>query len=188
MPEDVSTRVDRLAQQVRSLRRRPLFVFYHYEGAGRVSEDDVEDVYDEFRRRNWASEQPGEKLDVLIHSYGGDPDHAYRIAQVIRNFASDVVFLVPFHATSAATLITLCGNRIRVGPYAFLGPIDVEMGDVELAAIDSFREFAVNARREVEEVLDEGDSKRTTDVESVLLRELVNQEKAFEHWFTSESK
>lgn len=179
MSEETSARIDNLARQVLTHRRRPLLVLFYDESLGRISWDDVEDIYDEFRRHGWRMSRRG-PLDVLIHSTGGNADASYRIAQVIRNFATDVHFLVPLYATSGATLVCLSGNQIRLGPYAFLGPIDIQIGDVELASIDSFRDFAVNARREVEEILDRLESPRTTDVESTLLRELVQQEHALD--------
>jgi len=116
-----------------------------------------------------------DNLDVLIHSYGGDAHASYRVGQIIHDFAKDVTFLVPFHATSGATLVCLGGKEIRLGAYATLSPIDTRIDDVELASIDSFKRFAMDCRRDIEKVLDESNSTRTTDVESILLCEMVKQ-------------
>jgi hypothetical protein len=117
-------------------------------------------------------------LDVLIHCYGGDANASYRVGQVIHDFAKQLVFLVPFHATSGATIVCLGGKEIRLGAYAALSPIDIRIGDIELASVDSFKQFAIDCRRDVERVLDENESKRTTDVESTLLCEMVKQDSA----------
>jgi len=176
--ESSGTRLDNYAKQVVTLRKRPLLVLYYHEYDGKIREDDVEDIHDEFRERGVSATKRLAKLDVLIHGYGGEPDASYRIAQVIRNFADHVEFLVPFHATSGATLISLCANKIHLGPYAFLSPVDIRMGEVELVSIESFRKFATDARRDIERMLADVKSTRTSDVESVLLRELVKQETA----------
>jgi|SRR5256885_13735877 len=175
---DAAKQLDDLALKIAARRKRPLFVMFYDEGGGRIIHDDVRDVYDEFRRRGRTAKVQFKQLDVLVHSFGGDADACYRIAQVIRDFAANVTFLVPFHAASGATLVCLCGDEIRLGAYAALGPIDISIGDIELASIDNFREFAADCRRDIETVLEEGESTRSTDVESVLLREMVAQETA----------
>jgi hypothetical protein len=48
-----SERIDTLAGEIKTLRGRPLFVMYYYETAGRISHEDVRDIYDEFRRGGW---------------------------------------------------------------------------------------------------------------------------------------
>ncbi|MDG6926809.1 MAG: hypothetical protein JRN09_09695 [Nitrososphaerota archaeon] len=170
--------MDGLANSIKRLRKQPLLVMFYYEYAGRISHEDVRDIYDEFRRRGWSRDSVKPKLDVLIHCYGGDANASYRVSQIIHDFADDVTFLVPYHATSGATLVSLGGSSIRLGAYAGLGPIDITMGGVELASIDAFKEFARDCRREIEELLKTGDSDRTTEVESVLLCEMVKQETA----------
>jgi hypothetical protein len=170
--------IDSLAGEIKSLRSHPLFVMYYYETAGRISHEDVEDIYEEFRRRGWNRDTAHDDLDVLIHCYGGDANASYRVGQILHDFVKNVIFLVPYHATSGGTIVCLGGREIRLGAYAALSPIDVRLGNIELASIDSFKDFAIDRRRDVEKVLDENDSKRTTDVESVLLCEMVKQNTA----------
>lgn len=174
----LSEQIDSIAEGIKSLRSRPLFVMYYHETAGRISHEDVRDMYDEFRRRGWSRDNLHDDLDVLIHCYGGDANASYRVGQILHDFAKTVVFLVPFHATSGATIICLGGEEIRLGAYAALSPIDIRIGDIELASVDSFKQFAIDCRRDVERVLDENDSERTTDVESALLCEMVKQDTA----------
>jgi len=178
MSDDFSVRIDNAAKNIKVIRSKPLFVMYYYELAGRILDDDVKDVYDEFRRRGWTRDQIHDSLEVVIHCYGGDADASYRVGQILHDFAKDISFLVPFHATSGATLICLGGKQIRLGAYASLSPIDIRIDDTELASIDSFKEFAINCRRDVENILDENESERSTDVESVLLCEMVKQDNA----------
>ncbi len=67
------------------------------------------------------------KLAVAIQSTGGFPDDAFKIAQMIREFADDVTFIVPSYANSAATLLCLSGNSIQMGPTSELGPTNPMM-------------------------------------------------------------
>lgn len=178
MSNDFSTQIDAAARNIQAIRSKPLFVMYYYELAGRISDDDVRDVYDEIRRRGWSRDQMHDELEVVIHSYGGDADASYRVGQILHDFAKNITFLVPFHATSGATLICLGGKQIRLGAYAALSPIDIRLGDTELASIDSFKDFAINCRNDIERILDENESERTTSVESDLLCEMVKQDTA----------
>lgn len=175
---DLSSQIDNLAEEIKLLRSRPLLVMYYHETGGRIAHEDVRDIYDEFRRRGWSRDDLHDDLDVLIHCYGGDANASYRVGQILHDFAKKIVFLVPFHATSGATIVCLGGQEIRLAAYAALSPIDIRIGDIELASIDSFKQFAIECRRDVEGVLDENDSERTTDVESALLCEMVEQDTA----------
>lgn len=68
-----------------------------------------------------------EKLSVVVQSHGGFQDDAFKMANVIREFAGDVTFIVPTYANSAATLLCLSGNRIAMGPTSELGPTNPMM-------------------------------------------------------------
>jgi Serine dehydrogenase proteinase len=172
-------RVDRVARDIVRLRSRPLLVLYYHEQGGAMVESDVKDVYSAFRQRGWHSEAPRESLDVLVHSLGGEPEPAYRIAQVTRNFAENVDFLVPEYAWSAATLLTLSGNTVRLGSSATLGPIDVTVGppedEIELASIEYYKRFVVDCLRSVIQELGRHSENFDTTLETELLRELVTQ-------------
>lgn len=127
---NLSEEIDRLAEEIKSLRSHPLFVMYYYETAGRISHEDVEDIYDEFRRRGWNRDDLHDDLDVLIHSYGGDANASYRVGQILHDFAKNIVFLAPFYAMSGGTIVCLGGKEIRLGAYASLSPIDIRLGDL----------------------------------------------------------
>lgn len=179
--------VDQMALEVRNLRGHSLLVLYYPEKDGYITHLDVRDIYDEFRRRGWSKDKMIEELDVLFHTYGGDPHASYRIAQVIRDFAKSVNFLIPFHAHSGGTLTCFCANNIVLGSYAVLGPIDITVDGIELASIDYFMNFARNCRQMVEEMLHDFTQERLktglpmvnpkpcTEVERYLLVEMVNQ-------------
>lgn len=185
-------KVDDLAQEIIKLRKRPLLVLYYPEAYGNMIEDDVKDVYDEFRREGQNPNKKIDRLDVLLHTWGGDPHTAYRIVQVIRDFSKDVTMLIPINAYSAGTLACLGANKIRLGHYAVLSPIDItiertESGEttesVELMDIDYYMEFVKDCRTRIEESL-QGVEKLyrkkglRTDVEEPLMVEMVKQVEA----------
>jgi hypothetical protein len=97
----------------------------------------------------------GKTLDLLIHSNGGEADSAYRLIKFLRGRYATVNALVPLHAKSAATLMCLGADRIIMGEFAHLGPVDVQLTDPlhrgaeyfsplnEFKAMDFLRDYAI---------------------------------------------
>jgi len=177
--------VDGLADQIKKIRNRPLLVMYYPGSEGSIRDSDVRDVYNEFRTRGCSkSGQEGRALDVLLHTYGGDPIASYRLAQVIRDFSNNVVFLVPEHAYSGGTLLCLSGNTIRLGACAALSPIDITLGvgteqedqAIQLLNVDYYLKFVTDCRHTIEEMLEKKhENGKTTNVECELLGKMVEQ-------------
>lgn len=69
----------------------------------------------------------GEKLDVIIHSPGGSAEAAESIVSLLRARFSDIRFIVPNAAKSAATMLALSGNQIVMDEMSELGPTDPQM-------------------------------------------------------------
>jgi Serine dehydrogenase proteinase len=160
------------------LRQRPLLILF-YPWTARINEWDLDDVYETLRASGATPENRIPELDILIDSYGGSPVGGYRLAQLIRDFCDDATFLVPDHAYSAATLACFAGNEVRLAHFAGLSPIDITLvyprKEVELATVESFMEFAQDARKKIEELLARIDSKRKTTVEADLLVAMVEE-------------
>jgi hypothetical protein len=166
-------------------RDRDLLVLYYPVPDGTMHQNDVSDTYKELRSAGYSKEKKIGNLDILTHTYGGDPIAGYRLAQVIRDFSDNVVFLVPEFAYSAGTLLCFAGDEIRLGDYAGISPIDIKIsddssgrGEVSLANIECFLDFAKKARVTIETSLMAMASKNTSSVESDLLVKLVEQETA----------
>lgn len=66
----------------------------------------------------------GDKIDLLLHSSGGQIDTPWPLINLIREYCKEINILVPWKAHSAATLIALGANIIEMGPLASLSPID----------------------------------------------------------------
>ncbi|WP_242394865.1 SDH family Clp fold serine proteinase [Anaeromyxobacter oryzisoli] len=69
------------------------------------------------------------KLDVIIHSLGGYPGSAYKIARLLQEFDDGAGFtaIIPRRAKSAATLLSLGAKQILMAEGAELGPIDTQI-------------------------------------------------------------
>lgn len=95
-----------------------------------------------------------EPIIILCVSPGGQAESAYRIAKLINNKCGKFSMLIPFSAKSAATLLALGAKEIIFGKEGDLGPLDVQIGDMneeriysgldEVQAIDGLFEFANN--------------------------------------------
>lgn len=69
----------------------------------------------------------GEELDVLFHSPGGSPEAAEAIVSLLRSRFSNIRFIVPHMAKSAATMICCSGNEVLMDDRSELGPIDPQL-------------------------------------------------------------
>lgn len=67
------------------------------------------------------------EIDVWLESGGGDPAAAYKLALLLRHSASKIRVVIPDYAKSAATLLSLAGHEIFMGPCAELGPLDMQL-------------------------------------------------------------
>lgn len=66
---------------------------YYPDNMGRIVDEDIATVNEQFRRRGFS--YTGKKipeLDVLLHTLGGSPDAAYMIAQSVRSFRLVSIF------------------------------------------------------------------------------------------------
>lgn len=186
-----------LAKDITLRRGHPLLVLF-YPHLASVHDGQIEYLYAVLRESGLHQATPLEHIDVLLHTVGGDPTTAYRMAQVIRDFAKSVSFLVPRYAFSAGTLMCLSANEILLGDHAVLSPIDItlitsapsdeleeqdtfpgegtEDSEVETVAIDYFIQVAKQARLEIEGGFRQrGWKSSRTEVECSLLVEMTRQ-------------
>ncbi len=87
-----------------------------------IGEDDIQPFADLLIRLS-----PGQDLDLLLHSPGGDIDAAEKIVYMCREVASGFRVIVPEYAKSAATLIALASDEVVMGLTSELGPIDAQL-------------------------------------------------------------
>lgn len=96
----------------------PMLVYWNAD-RGSVCDNDVLGLYEIFRKIGG-----GERLALFIKSNGGDVEASLRIVNLIRNYFSRVTAFIPQECASAATIISLGADEIRMGPMAHLTAID----------------------------------------------------------------
>ena len=93
-----------------------------------------------------------EPILILCVSPGGSAEYAYRIAKLINNKCGEFKIIVPHAAKSAATLLALGAEEIIIGKEGDLGPLDVQIRDLneereysgldEVQSLDGLFDFA----------------------------------------------
>ena len=69
----------------------------------------------------------GNNLDVLIQSPGGSAEAAESIIELIRSKFSNLRFIIPDQAKSAATMMCCAADQLLMDEKSELGPIDPQM-------------------------------------------------------------
>lgn len=87
----------------------------------------VFDLLDGFRTAAGGRKCP--KIDLFIHSNGGDGTVPWRLVTLIREFCAKFSVLVPHRAFSAATLTALGADEIIMHPMGMLGPTDATVAN-----------------------------------------------------------
>lgn len=72
---------------------------------------------------------------LLVNSVGGSLNSAFKISRTIREKFQDITVFVPHYALSGGTMLSLVGNRIRMGMMSQLSPLDVQVyyGDQQVS-------------------------------------------------------
>lgn len=93
--------------------------------AGAIMEQD--DAMIETVLKSLSLEKYENKLDLMIHTRGGDPVAAHKIVETCRSYAKGFRVIVPKTAMSAGTLIAMGADSIVMRETSELGPIDPQM-------------------------------------------------------------
>jgi hypothetical protein len=88
-----------------------------------IAADAIPRVYEHLRHlAPNGKKQP--RIELLLHSNGGEGVVPWRLVTLIREFAEEFNVLIPNRAYSAATLISLGADGIFMHPMGVLGPTD----------------------------------------------------------------
>jgi len=83
-------------------------------------ESAVRDVIEKFKEKRG-------KICIILDTPGGVVEVVERIANTIRFYYSEVIFIIPNRAMSAGTVLVMCGDRILMNFFSCLGPIDPQI-------------------------------------------------------------
>ncbi len=99
--------------------------------------------------------EKGKPVGLLIDSYGGQARSAFEIATLLRRYCGGFTAIIPRHAKSAATLLSLGADRILMGEFGEIGPLDMQIKDPdreevlsvldEVQAIERLTAFTMSA-------------------------------------------
>jgi hypothetical protein len=81
-----------------------------------------------FKHLRAAGATADSRIDLFLHSNGGDGVVPWRLVSLIREFSAEFTVLVPHRAFSAATLTAMGADRVLLHPMGMLGPIDPTVG------------------------------------------------------------
>jgi len=123
------------------------FLTYWTSEAGSICANDVQAMYEALR-----SVQPKGRATLFVKSDGGDGQSALRLIHLLREYVDHLTVLVPLACASAATMLALGADEIRMGPLAYLTPVDTSL-EHPLGPLDPRNETAFVGQDELERVL-----------------------------------
>lgn len=68
-----------------------------------------------------------EKACLILITYGGDPNAAYRMARAMHHHYQNVEIMIPDACKSAGTLMCIGANKLIFGDRGELGPLDIQL-------------------------------------------------------------
>lgn len=68
-----------------------------------------------------------ERAAIVIKSHGGDIESAVRLVHPLRRYIKHLTAVVFSECASAATIVVLGADQIKMGPLGYLTPIDTSL-------------------------------------------------------------
>ena len=100
------------------------------------------------------------RLNLFIKSDGGSGKGALRIIHLLRHYYDEIIALIPLDCASAATMLALGADTIKMGPLAYLSAIDTSITH-ELSPIDEkYNDKVSVSQNELDRVLKLWEQKR----------------------------
>jgi hypothetical protein len=98
------------------------FIAYWSSGNGSVCHNDVAAFFEVLKALGTQK-----KLYLFIKSNGGNGQAALRIVNLLRQYAGKMTALIPLEAASAATMMAIGADEIKMGPLAYLTAVDTSL-------------------------------------------------------------
>jgi len=140
---------EKTVKEITEERDNPLLIMFYSDPAGTIQPCDIdilENIFEDYLKKK--DKKGFNKLDLLIHTTGGEANTSYRLIQLIRTYCKYLTVLVPTHSYSGGTLIAFGAEKILMGRSATLSPIDIQIGEDQpnfsLLSIEKYQEFLDN--------------------------------------------
>jgi hypothetical protein len=101
----------------------------------------------------------GKALYIFIKSDGGVGQVSLRLVNLLRRKCRKLVALIPLNCESAATMLALGADEIRMGPMAFLTAVDTSITH-DMSPIDKDNDRVRVGTNELQRIISLWDSKR----------------------------
>ncbi|MBN1653875.1 MAG: hypothetical protein JXA30_08880 [Deltaproteobacteria bacterium] len=123
------------------------FLAYWTSPNGSVCDYDVMGLYEVLSHLG-----PSSEIALCIKSSGGSGEASLRLIHLLRQYTERLVAVVPLECASAATMIALGADEIRMGPLAYLTAIDTSIRH-ELSPVDIDNELVSVSQDELLRVI-----------------------------------
>ena len=123
------------------------FISYWISSNSRIVGDDIVAFYEVLK-----GEPKNDNLFLFIKSDGGSGEASLRIVNLLRKYYKKIVALVPLDCASAATMLVLGADTIKMGPLAYLSAIDTSITH-DLSPIDKFNDRVSVSQNELSRVI-----------------------------------
>src|SRR5690606_18510969 len=130
------------------------FISYWISVNSSIVRDDVIAFY-EILKNN----RKKDKLYLFIKSSGGSGEASLRIVNLLRKYYKEIVAFIPLDCASAATMLALGADLIKMGPLAYLTAIDTSITH-HLSPLDNFNNRVSVSQNELSRVLNLWDSNK----------------------------
>ncbi|RRJ90095.1 hypothetical protein EG240_10115 [Paenimyroides tangerinum] len=130
------------------------FISYWISVNSSIVRDDVIAFY-EILKNN----RKKDKLYLFIKSSGGSGEASLRIVNLLRKYYKEIVAFIPLDCASAATMLALGADSIKMGPLAYLTAIDTSITH-HLSPLDNFNNRVSVSQNELSRVLNLWDSNK----------------------------
>ncbi len=120
-PPVLFDRTQTLLAEIHSLLGGPLITYWN-NPMGSVCQNDVVALYEILGKLG-----KQETLHLFLKSAGGIGQASLRLVNLLRQYCTRLVALVPLECASAATMIALGANEILMGPMAYLTAVDTSL-------------------------------------------------------------
>ena len=131
------------------------FMAYWISVNGRINSDDPLVFYDVIKNNT----KRHETLYLFIKSDGGSGEASLRIVNLFRQFYKQIIAYVPLECASAATMLVLGANIIKMGPLAYLSAIDTSLTH-DLSPLDRYNGLVSVSQNQLSRVLNLWDKKK----------------------------
>ncbi len=102
-----------------------------------------------------------DKLYLFVKSSGGSGKAALRLIHLLRSVYDEIIVLAPINCASAATMLALGADEIKMGPLSFLTAIDTSITHV-LSPVDFNEDLVSVNQNELDRVIKLWNKEKTT--------------------------